>query len=82
MRKPKAPQTNLDTRPRSQPTLELHSMATSSVGIMSPFQWSQYKKQFRRKADKKIIKQTEMFIFRCLQRAKPFQQCGLSMPQI
>ena len=34
----KAPKTNPDTRPRSEPTLELHSRAASSVGITSPFQ--------------------------------------------
>ena len=40
---------------RSEPALELHSRATSSVGITSPFQRSQHRKQFRRKADKKKI---------------------------
>ena len=48
-----APQTNLDSQPRSVPALELHSRAASSVGITSPFQRSQHRKQFRRKADKK-----------------------------
>ena len=48
-----APQTNPDTWPRSEPTLELHSRAASSVGITSPFQRSQHRKQFQRKADKK-----------------------------
>ena len=42
-----------DTRPRSEPTLELHSRAASSVGVTSPFQRSQHRKQFRRRADKK-----------------------------
>ena len=45
-----APQTNPDSRPRSEPTLKLHSRATSSEGITSP---SQHRKQFLRKADKK-----------------------------
>ena len=49
----KAPQTNLDSRPRSEPALELHSRAVSSEGVMSPFQRSQHRKQFRRKADNK-----------------------------
>ena len=48
-----APQTNQDSRPRSDPTLELHSKAASSVGITSTFQRSKHKKQFWRKADKK-----------------------------
>ena len=47
----KAPQTNPDTCPRSEPALELHSKATSSVGITSPFQRSQHRKQFKTKAD-------------------------------
>ena len=50
----KAPQTNPDSHPRSEPALELHSRAASSVGITSPFQRSQHRKQFRRKADKKF----------------------------
>ena len=47
------PQTNPDSQPRSVPALELHSRAASSVGVMTPFQRSQHRKQFRRKADKK-----------------------------
>ena len=31
--------------------LELHSRAASSVGVTSPFQWSQHRTQFWRKAD-------------------------------
>ena len=42
------PQTNPDTQPRSEPALELHSRAASSVGITSLLQRSQHKKQFRR----------------------------------
>ena len=38
----------------AEPALELQSRATSSVGVMSSFQQSRHKKQFRRKADKKI----------------------------
>ena len=37
----------------SKPALELHSRAASSVGITSPFQRSQHRKQFPRKADNK-----------------------------
>ena len=48
-----APQTNPDSQPRSELTLELHSRATSSVGVMSAFQRSQHRKQFWRKADNK-----------------------------
>ena len=51
----KAPQTNPDSRHRSEPALELNSRAASSVGITSPFQQSQHREQFRRKADKKKI---------------------------
>ena len=40
-------------RPRSEPALELHSRAASSVGFTSLFQRSQHRKQFRRKADNK-----------------------------
>ena len=36
----KALQTNPNTQPRSEPALELHSRAASSVGITSPFQRS------------------------------------------
>ena len=46
----KAPQTNPDSWPRSEPALELHSRAMSSVGLTSPFQRSQHRKQFWRKA--------------------------------
>ena len=49
----KAPQTNQDSGPKSVPTLELHSWAASSVGITSPFQRSQHRKQFQRKVDNK-----------------------------
>ena len=60
MRKPNrqssSDQSKLTTQIRtSQPALELQSGAASSVGVMSPFQWSQRRKQFRRKADKKIL---------------------------
>ena len=48
----KALQPNLDSPPRSEPTLELHSRAMSSVGINSLFQWSQHRTQFWRKAEK------------------------------
>ena len=41
-----APQTNPDSQQRSKPALELHSRATSSLGITSPFQQSQHRKQF------------------------------------
>ena len=51
----RAPQTNLATQPRSEPALELHSRAASSVGVKSPFQQSHHRKQFRRKADKKLF---------------------------
>ena len=40
--------------PDQNQTLELHSRAEPSVGVMSPFQRSQHRKQFWRKADKKI----------------------------
>ena len=40
-----------DTQPRSEPALEQHRRPSSSVGITSPFQWSQHRKQFQRKAD-------------------------------
>ena len=50
------PQTNPDSQPRSEPALELQSRAASKVGDTSPFQWSQYRKQFLRKADHKKIK--------------------------
>ena len=43
--------TNRDSRPRSAPTLELHSRAASSVGITSPLQRSRHRKQFQRKAN-------------------------------
>ena len=46
----KASQTNPDSQPRSESTLEIYSRAASSVGITSPFQWSQHRKQFSRKA--------------------------------
>ena len=54
-----APQTNLDSLPKSKPALELHSRAVSSVGIKSPFQRSQHRKQFQREADKKIYMEYE-----------------------
>ena len=38
--------------PRSEPALELHSRAVSSVGITSSLQQSQHRKQFQRKTDK------------------------------
>ena len=47
----KAPQTNLDTQPRTEPALELHSRAASSVGVTSPFQQSEHRKQFWRRVD-------------------------------
>ena len=50
----KSPQTNPDSQPRSAPALELLSSAESSVGVTSPFQRSQHREQYRRKADKKI----------------------------
>ena len=37
----------------SEPALEPHSRAASSVGVTSPFQRSQHRKQFQRKVDKK-----------------------------
>ena len=40
-----------DVRPKSEPALELHSRAASSVGVTSLFQQSQHRKQFQRKAD-------------------------------
>ena len=40
-------------RLRSEPTLELYSRAASSVGITSPFQRSQHRKQFWRRLDPK-----------------------------
>ena len=40
--------------PRSELALELHSRAASSVGGTSPFPRSQHRKQFWRKADKKM----------------------------
>ena len=49
----KAPQTNSDSWPRSAPALELLSRAASSVGVTSPFQWSQRRKQLWRRADQK-----------------------------
>ena len=42
----KAPQTNPDSQPRSEPAPELYSRAASSVGVTSPFQRSQHRKQF------------------------------------
>ena len=42
---------NPDSRPRSEPVLELHSRAASSVAVMSLFQWSRHTKQSRRKVD-------------------------------
>ena len=42
----KAPKTSPDSRPRLEPALDLHSRAASSVGIKSPFQRSQQRKQF------------------------------------
>ena len=52
----KALQPNPDSQPRSEPALKLHSRAASSVGVMSPLQWSQHRKQFQRRADiKKIV---------------------------
>ena len=62
MRKIEAPQTNPDSRPRSVPALELHSRAASSVGITSPFQQSQQRKQFRRKADNEKITKARIII--------------------
>ena len=44
---------NPDSRPGSVPALQLHSRAASSVGVTLPFQQSQHRKQFRRKADNK-----------------------------
>ena len=44
---------NPDSWPRSVPALELHSRAASRVGVTSPFQQSQHREQFRRKANKK-----------------------------
>ena len=52
----KAPQTNLDSQPRSEPPIELHNRAASSVSITSPFQQSQNRKQFWKKADNKKVK--------------------------
>ena len=51
----KALQTNPDSRPRSEPALELHRRAVSSVGITSQFQQSQNRKQFRKRADHKKL---------------------------
>ena len=48
-----APQTNPDSWPRSEPAPELHSRAASSIGIKSPFQQSQHRKQFWRRVDHK-----------------------------
>ena len=68
---------NPDSRPRSEPTLELNSRAASSVGIMSPFQRSQHRKQFRRKADKKTQKTcTKVFVFGFLLNFKRLIQAG------
>ena len=44
----KVPKTNPDSQPRSEPVLELHCRAASSVGVMSPFQRSQNRKQFKK----------------------------------
>ena len=52
--------TNLDSSPRSEPALELNSRAASIVGCMSPFPWSQHRKQFWRRADNSK-KKTEFF---------------------
>ena len=53
MRKPNWKCSPNQSGPRTEPSLELHSRAASSVGVKSPFQQSQHRKQFRRKADKK-----------------------------
>ena len=49
----KAPQTNLDSQPKSEPALELLSRALSSVGVIVPFQQSQHREQSWRRADRK-----------------------------
>ena len=48
-----APQTNPDSQRRTAPTLELLSRAVSSVGVTSPIQRSQHRKQFWRRVDHK-----------------------------
>ena len=50
-----SPQTNPDSWPRSALTLELLSRAASSVGVTSPFQRSQHRKQFWRRVDHKKV---------------------------
>ena len=45
--------TNQDSSPRSEPAIELNSRA--SVSGTSPFPWSQHKKQFQRRKDKKNL---------------------------
>ena len=43
----------LDSQPRSEPALKLHSRAASSVGITSPFQQSQHKRKLLQKINQK-----------------------------
>ena len=62
----KALQLNPDSLTRLEPALELHSRAASSVGVTSPFQRSQHRKQFRRREEKNIYKLLFCFVFLCV----------------
>ena len=50
-----SPQTNLNTSPKSEPTLELISRAAPSVEAHHPLNRSWCGKKFQRKADKKTL---------------------------
>ena len=54
-KKKKAPQTNPDSQFKSEPALELHSGAASSVGVISPFQRSRQRKHLRSGGRQKFL---------------------------
>ena len=66
--------TNPDTLSWSEPALDLHSRATSSVGVTSPFQQSQHRKKFRKRADKKCLIKNPRNLFFTFNSAFPIVQ--------